>query len=209
MTRSSPLHTPEYSHDFAQYSHGSLDGLFELLYEVDKQIADCATLLNRSQPLISGKIGIGFGVVQRHSNGLELVEPYRVRLFQQKNLRNSRWVMRRVSASILAQKQNKSEGLLVKGLKHQVKGVTRTITLENTKVSVAACRTLDRLFEMRGQIKKTISSVNASYALLARSQQSLQQKSAAILSKSEKELEVDFSKPDLAYKHINKKIQHR
>ena len=209
MPRSTSLHTPEYSHDFAQYSHGSLDGLFEMLYEVDKQIAECATLLNRSQPLISGKLEVGFGVVQRHKNGLALVEPYRARLYQQKNRAASKWVIRRLSASILNQRQNKTENLLVKGYRHKVGGIVRNLALENTKVSITACRTLDRLFEMRSQIKKTISSVNASYALLARSQSSLQKKSAAILSKSATELEVDFSNPDLAYKLIAQKILHR
>lgn len=204
-----PLYTPTYSHDFADHTHRTVDGLFDVLYAIDQQIADCGELLNRSQPLLSGKVGVAFGVVQRHANGLALSEPYRVRLFLQKNKSGSRWVIRRISSTLFKSKDDKTENFLAKGYQHRVGGVTRNLALENSRVSVIACRALDSLFKTRSEIKKRISGFNAAYTLTARSHSGLQKKIAATLSKAEGKLEVDFSNPDLAYKQIAKKILYR
>ena len=205
MPRSTPLHKPEYSHDFAKHSRTSLEALFDMLYEVDMQIAKCATLLNKSQPLLSGKVEINFGITQRHKSGLALVEPYRARLYQQKSRAGSKWVVRRLSASILKHRGGKTENLLCNSFGHDYGGIIKKLPLENKKISVAACRSLDRLFEHRSEIKKAISALNASFAYLNRSQKSLTQKTDEVLAKGEKELEVDFSNPDLAYRLIAQK----
>lgn len=195
------------AHDFEAHTNHNIERLFTQLFEVDLLIERCAVLLNKSQPLKSGKIAVVFGVRQKLADGVRLTEPSIVRLFTDDG-GAKKWTMRRISASDMAKRGKLELFLPARKKVKNAKGVW-TYSAENHRQTVLLCRKMEKLLTTRETIKTVIGTVNFRTANLQRTIAMLVPKSKTEMDVIEPAIEYDFSNPSQAYAKIKQKILAR
>lgn len=195
------------AHDFEAHTNHNIERLFTQLFEADLLIERCALLLNKSQPLKSGKIAVVFGVRQKLAGGVQLTEPSIVRLFTDDG-EAKKWTMRRISASDMAKRGKLELFLPARKKVKNAKGVW-TYSAENHRQTVLLCRKMEKLLITRDAIKKVIGTVNFRAANLQRTVAMLVPKTGIEMDDIELAIEYDFSNPSQAYAKIKQKILAR
>ena len=207
------MSTPGHLEEFERYCLQSVADLFALMRQIDEQIERVAVFLNRSQPIVNGKIGIAFSANQKLHSGLKVVDPWLVQLIclKRKIRTGDRkiWKQRRVSQAMLNKVGRKLEKLLPDRKTYQKSGFVVNPVFENKRQSVMACRLLMRLLEYRKEVKTTIGELNMSRSLLIRRSKKMLGGVPEQLAQLEAQLQIDFSMPDIAHKRISQKRMAR
>jgi len=194
-------------HDFEAHTSLNVERLFTQLFEIDLMIERCASLLNKSQPLKSGKIAVVFGVRRKLNDHVSITEPFYVRLFATEGS-IKKWTMRRIEPAEL-KKRGKLEAFLPAHKKvKNAKGVW-TYAAENYRETVLLCREMTKLMEVRESIKAVISFINQRTSNIQKTVDSILPKTKSKLDLLEEGIEYDFSDPESAYAKIRQKILAR
>jgi len=198
------------AYEFEQYTAQNVEALFTLLFELDLQIEESSILLNKAQPQVSGKLSVHFGANQKLFNGTVLYEPYAVKLIMLKAPGGKhKWRMRRLTQQELGRVNHKLEKLLPKRTRYKKSGYTITPSFENQKQTVAVCRLLDKLFEARLRVKKSLSQLNLEKRYASNQCNAILSKTKLRLANIDQSLSIDFSQPDIAYALIKQKQMGR
>jgi hypothetical protein len=193
--------------DFEAHTASNIERLFTQLFEIDLMIERCASLLNKSQPLKSGKIAVVFGVRRKINDHVSITEPFYVRLFAAEGS-VKKWTMRRIEPADL-RKRGKLEAFLPAHKKvKNAKGVW-TYAAENYRETVLLCREMTKLMEVRDSIKAVISFINQRTSNIQKTIDSLLPKAKSRMDSLEQSIEYDFSNPEEAYSKIRQKILAR